>query len=179
MKKFKTYLKEEQGSVSHVVWNSKDKGTATLMVPVDAFDKNQDAATLKTLKIRVPQAKALTKLKKDQNPITHTKGGKTERHYLVRVDFTTSGLKEAKEGPPTAADKVKDKHEREKEDLGRRQEKEKENARETDFRNKENKRKQETAKREAEKRSKERVSENLEDGTDELVTARKKNVPGQ
>lgn len=180
MKKFKHYIKESAGSVSHLLWHfGQVTGSAVLMVDKKEFDKDQDAATMKVLKQRVPQAKALTKLSREKNPITFTSGTKSTSHYLVRVDFTTKGLKEAVEGQPTAAQKTKEKHEREKEDLKRKHEREQETARTKDFKDKENKRKQEIAKRDAEKRTRDSLKEYLEDGTDELVSTYKKDVPGQ
>lgn len=178
MKNFKKYIKESVGSVSQVVWNSSDKGTAILIVPSSEYDKNEDAATLKVLKQRVPQARALTKLSRDKNPIVTSDGISTKKDYLVKVEFTTKGLKEEKDGPPTASDRAKEKHEREKEDLKKRQDTEKQKAREDDFRKKESDRKREQQRKDSEARAK-KVNEYLEDGTDELVDTYKDYTPGQ
>lgn len=93
------------------------------------------------------------------------------------ISFKQYLAEDTKEGPPTASDRAKDKHSREKEELTKRQDKEKEKAREDDFRKKESERRREIQKRESERRAKQ--NEALEDGTDELVAAYKKEVPEQ
>jgi len=179
MKKFKVYIKESTGAVNQVVWHGADKGSAIIMVPKQDFNKNRDLATLKLLKAKVPRARALTKFKADSNLIRQAGGANEGEYYLVHVDFTTRELNEAAdEGPPSSTELAKDRHDKEKDDLKRRQDLDNEKARETDFRKKEADRKRETQKKDSAARSK-KVNEYLEDGTDELVSTYKKYVPGQ
>lgn len=180
MKKFKRYLKEETGVANHVVWNSSDKGTATLMIPKKEFDKNQDASSLAALKTRVHNAKALTKLKADKNTIKNAGGVKDgQEFYLVQVEFTTKGIQEETNNePPTNAELTKKKQDREKEDLKKRQERESEKAREQDFRKKEADRRKDIQTKDAAARSK-KLGEVLEVGTDETTATYKKVIPNQ
>lgn len=85
-----TNLKESVGSVSQVVWTSgAEEGKALLQVPKGEYDKNPDSSSLKTLKIKVPAAKALTKLSADRNTVKVAGGAKEGEYYLVKVEFTT------------------------------------------------------------------------------------------
>lgn len=93
----------------------------------------------------------------------------------------------AKNKPPTASDQVKDRHEREKEQLKLKQDRESSAARERDFKKKESEKKAKEQQKAAEKRAQksedvtanqndEPISEYLEDGTDELVSTYKKSL---
>lgn len=83
-------------------------------------------------------------------------------------------------------DRVAERQRREKEALKIRQNRERERAREQDFRKKAADRKAKEIKKNVERQAKQEdveitqdVVEYLEDGTDELVAAYKKNLPGQ
>jgi len=182
MKNFKKYLTEETGVANHVVWNSSDRGTATLMIPKKEFDKNKDASSLAALKTRVHNAKVLTKLKADDNTIKNAGGVKDgKEYYLVHVEFSTKAMQaeaNSSNEPPTNVELTKDKQDREKEDLKKRQDRESEKARETDFRKKETDRRKDAQAKDAKARAK-KLGEVLEVGTDETTSTFKKYVPGQ
>lgn len=101
-------------------------------------------------------------------------------------------IKEAAKGEydaPSAEDRTRERQRREKEAQKIRQNRELERAREQDFRKKAQDRKNADIKKNLERLGKkedvipdedlEQVAEYLEDGTDELVAAYKKNLPGQ
>lgn len=180
MKNFKNYLTEEaqDGHVAHVVWDSPTDGLAKLVVPAEKFQKNPDQTAFDILKKKIWNAKALIGMSVDKTPITHTDFRGTRKYLRVDVRFRTKALEEQSDSVPTNVEKAKERHDREKEQLTRKQELEKQRAREADFRAKEAKRKLEMQRKEAERRNKQ-VNEYLEDGTDELVAAYKKDTPGQ
>lgn len=103
-------------------------------------------------------------------------------------DFKTF-IQEDSDGSPSAQDRVRERNRREKDALKIRQNRELERAREQDFRKKAADRKAADVKRATEKLGEsdsqivddpnaEPVNEYLEDGTDELVSAYRKNTPG-
>lgn len=97
---------------------------------------------------------------------------KTFKSYILE-DATTPKAAADK----TSFDRTREKHGREKDDLGSRQDIEKQKAREDDFKKRTQDREREKIKNDAKKRS--RMNEYLEDGTDELVASYKNVVPAQ
>ena len=191
MKPFTEFLKESDsysGEVQQVKMKSDSRGIATLTVPSKDFDKNPDKSTFNILKKKVPYAKVLIGLKKDENPIVISKYPNEYKLYLVTVEFLTKKIEEDIK-QPTNADKTRERQEREKEQLKIKQTRELEKAREQDFKKKEQDRKIKDRQKQSEKQTKkqenieldfgkdsENIYEYLEDGTLELVKSYKKSL---
>jgi hypothetical protein len=76
---------EDAGKVSQVVWNvDRSGGTATLLVPVSAYDRYSRRASLRALHIKVPKAKRVVSTKVEYGVVQTPNGN----YYLVRADFT-------------------------------------------------------------------------------------------
>ena len=191
MKPFTEFLKESDsysGEVQQVKMKSDSRGIATITVPSKDFDKNPDKSTFNILKKKVPYAKVLIGLKKDENPIVISKYPNEYKLYLVTVEFLTKKIEEDIK-QPTNADKTRERQEREKEQLKIKQTRELEKAREQDFKKKEQDRKVKDRQKQLEKQTKkqenieldfgkdsENIYEYLEDGTLELVKSYKKSL---
>jgi hypothetical protein len=108
---------------------------------------------------------------------------KTFKSYISEAQYGTDNK------PPSNADKVKERQQREKDELKTRQERDLARAREQDFNKKEMDRRTELAKKKSEQDAKkqesvegddaEYVPEYLEDGTLVLVRTYKSTTPGQ
>ena len=75
---------EGTGKVSQIVWGGTKKGgTATLLVPVAAYDRLPKRAALRTLRVKVPEAKKVVGTKVEFGIVQTLQGN----YYLVRAEF--------------------------------------------------------------------------------------------
>lgn len=76
----------DPGKVALIIWGpTKTDGTASVLVPVAAYDRAAHRAALRAVKIKVPQAVRVTALKRENGIVKYP----TANYYLVRAEFAT------------------------------------------------------------------------------------------
>lgn len=77
----------DAGKVSIIMWNDPEQssGTASILVPVAAYDRAPYRAALRAITIKVPHAKKVLAVKSMPGVVKYP----TANYYLVRAEFTT------------------------------------------------------------------------------------------
>lgn len=74
----------DPGKVSIVMWGlNKTTGTASILVPVAAYDRAPYRAALRAVRVKVPNASRVTSVKRENGIVKYP----TANYYLVRADF--------------------------------------------------------------------------------------------
>jgi hypothetical protein len=76
----------DAGKVSLIIWDvNKTKGTASILVPVAAYDRAPHRAALRSIHIKIPDATKILSTKREPGLVKYP----TANYYLVRAEFTT------------------------------------------------------------------------------------------
>jgi hypothetical protein len=77
----------DAGKVSIIMWNDEQRqsGTASILVPVAAYDRSPYRAALRTINIKIPHAKKVLSLKSMPGIVKYP----TANYYLIRAEFIT------------------------------------------------------------------------------------------
>jgi hypothetical protein len=76
---------DDPGKVCLISWEDSTNGYTSLLVPVAAFDRAKTRATLRAVRIKIPQASSVVIKNVSKTPVNYP----TTSYYLVRAHFTT------------------------------------------------------------------------------------------
>jgi hypothetical protein len=78
----------DAGKVSIIMWNDEQQqyGTASILVPVAAYDRAPYRAALRAINIKIPYAKKVLAVKAMPGVVKYP----TANYYLVRAEFVTN-----------------------------------------------------------------------------------------
>lgn len=78
----------DPGKVSIVMWHDthQHSGTASILVPVAAYDRAPYRAALRAIRVKVPHATKVTSTKQENGIVKYP----TANYYLVRAEFSAA-----------------------------------------------------------------------------------------